>query len=64
MRRGQVFVLAIKADGTWGSVDALNLDDESFRAFILDRLLKAEVVAGLQDRHSGELIILKERKDE
>jgi hypothetical protein len=45
-------------------VDALDLDDESFRAFVLDVLLKAGVVAGLRDEHSGEPVILKERKDE
>jgi hypothetical protein len=64
MRRQQVLVRVLKADGKWGSVDALDLDDESFRAFILDRLLKAKVVAGLLDEHSGESVILRERKDE
>ena len=38
IQRGQVFVRAIDPDGRWFSSDALDLNDESFRRFILDRM--------------------------
>lgn len=64
MRRGQVLVRAITVDGGWGNVDALDLDDESFRAFILILLCKAGVLASMSEEYCGEEVILKERKDE
>jgi len=39
MKRGQVWVRASNAEGTkWGAVDALDLDDESFRVWVVDKL--------------------------
>lgn len=64
MRRRQVLVQAIKADGTWGAVDVLDLDEESFRAFVLQRLHIAGLVVQMSDKHAGEIVFLKERKDE
>jgi hypothetical protein len=64
MRRGQVLVRAIKANGDWGNVDALDLDDESFRAFILVFLCRAGVLASMREEYCGEEVILRERKDE
>lgn len=64
MRRRQVLVRAIKADGKWGSVDVLDLDDESFRAFVLDKLYSAGLVVQMSDEHAGDMVLLRERKDE
>lgn len=44
MKRGRVFVKAADEKGRFGTVDALDLDDDSFRAFILDRLVDAQVI--------------------
>lgn len=49
MKRGQIFVRAKSPSGKWGNHDALDLDDKSFRAFILDRLFRAGLVVGLKD---------------
>lgn len=38
LERGQVFVRGLKADGKMGPIDALDLDEESFRRFILELL--------------------------
>lgn len=64
MRRGQVLIRAIKANGDWGNVDALDLDEESFRAFVLDRLFMAGLLVRLSNEHTGDIVPLKERKDE
>lgn len=39
MKRGQVFVRAKFDDGRWGNCDIFDLDEESFRAFVIDRLI-------------------------
>jgi hypothetical protein len=49
MKRGQVFVRRQFANGRWGNIDALDLDDVSFRAFVLDVLFRAGAVCGLRD---------------
>ncbi len=36
MKRGQVFVRGQDEIGSWGSIDALDLDDESFRAMLAE----------------------------
>lgn len=54
MKRNQVFVRAKWPEGGWGSVDVFDLDDESFRAFVVEILegnklvlsLRASVVPG------------------
>jgi hypothetical protein len=47
--RNQVFVRAQDENGKWGAFDALDLDDESFRMFILDKLAALRVVAVLKN---------------
>lgn len=49
MKRGTLFVRAITFGGSWGKVDVIDLDDESFRAFVLDTLvqLTRELGAGI-----------------
>lgn len=62
MKRNQVFVRARKADGSFGVVDILNLDDASFRTFITQILFDAGAVVGIFDEHvAGEHIELRER---
>jgi len=39
MRRGEVWIRATNAEGTkWGAVDVFDLDDDSFRAWVVDKL--------------------------
>ena len=64
MRRQQVFVRAIKANGKWGSVDVFDLDDESFRAFVVKRLWASGQIVILRDDVAGEVVILKEKKSD
>lgn len=44
MKRGQVFVRAQDVSGKWYSADVLDLDDASFRAFVVERLMLAGLV--------------------
>lgn len=39
-----VYVRAKTADGRWASVDAADLDERSFREFVLRKLNEAEIV--------------------
>jgi hypothetical protein len=62
VKHGQVFVRGVRADGTFGNIDALNLDDASFRAFVLDVLFRAGAVVGIKDEETrGEHITYRER---
>jgi len=61
MKRRQVLVRAVKADGTWGTVDALDLDDESFRALILAFLCRAGILVSMRDEFCGDEVTLKEK---
>ncbi len=38
VNRGQCFVRAIDVNGKWDSIDVLDLDEESFRRFVLTKL--------------------------
>lgn len=49
MKRGQVFVRARDVNGKWYSADVLDLDDASFRAFVVGQLHRAGLVFGLID---------------
>lgn len=63
MKKGQVLVRAKNKEGEWTYVDVLDLDDRSFKAFILDRLFKNGLVAGLKEETiEGERITLYEKK--
>ncbi len=63
MKRGQVFVRGKLADDSFGSIDVLDLDDESFRVFTLDMLDKAGLVVKLQDKVTcGEHLVLRARR--
>jgi len=61
MKRGQVFVRALQADGKWGNVDVLDLDEISFRAFIIDKLIALKALYSFAPKHiDGDEIPLKE----
>jgi hypothetical protein len=65
MKRGQVVVRGQLADGSWGTVDALDLDTESFRAFVLDVLSRAGLVATIREKYvDGESIPYRARQTE
>ena len=49
IHRQQVFVRALDAEDKWGSADILDLDDESFRAFVIRVLVDAELVCAIKD---------------
>ena len=38
MQRGRIFIRAKDSTGRWGSADIFDLDEDSFRAVLLDRL--------------------------
>jgi len=48
MKYEQVFVRAVTKNGDWDAVDVLKLDDASFRAFVIDVMLRAGFLAGIQ----------------
>ena len=50
MKPQQILVRGLRADGTLGGIDALELDKESFKAFVLDTLVRAGLLApGAED---------------
>jgi hypothetical protein len=49
MKRGQVFARAQDETGRWGSADIFDLDEESFRAFIVGVLFRSGLVVGFKD---------------
>jgi len=64
MKRGQIFVRGINRDGKWGTLDVLDLDSLSFRAFILDVLVDMGVVCSIKDDHvDGDKIVYREAKE-
>lgn len=62
MKRGQVWIRASNAEGTkWGTVDVLDLDDDSFRVWVVDKLALMGRVIAL--RVDGEDIPLRAKED-
>ncbi len=49
MKIQQVFVRAQDPNGKWGAADVMDIDDKSFRAFVIDMLMRAGVVVHLKD---------------
>jgi hypothetical protein len=63
MKRGQVFVKAFDENGVWGTVDALDLDEVSWRAFVMDRLQRAGLVFGMkEDLCEGQTVTYRARR--
>lgn len=62
IKRGQVFVRAQDETGRWGSADVLDLDEESFRAFVAGTLFRSGLLVGLKDEAvAGERLPLRVR---
>jgi hypothetical protein len=62
VKRGQIFVRAKNADGRVESADVLDLDEESFRVFVLDVLMRNGLVTSLKHEYvEGEHIEYKLR---
>jgi hypothetical protein len=55
MKRGQVFVRAKDINGRWYSADALDLDQPSFNAFVLDMLMRAGHVTWLTEDRGNSI---------
>lgn len=49
MKRNQVFVRAKFDDGRRGTCDVLDLDDQSFRVFVMDLLIHVGLVTVIKD---------------
>ena len=49
MKRGQVFVRGRDPNGKWGAIDVLDLDEPSFRAFVMEMFKRAQIVVALKD---------------
>ena len=63
MKKRQVFVRAQDSTGKWGCADVLDLDDISFRAFVIDILFKIRAVVGILDEHVEEAPISYRTKE-
>ena len=62
IKRSQIFVRAKNKAGKWVNADVLDLDDESFRAFVMWRLMEADLVCSLKDYIVlGEPLVLRTR---
>jgi hypothetical protein len=60
IKRGQVFIRGKNKDGRWDHIDVLDLDEISFRAWVVGCLMAAGVVCGLREVE-GEDIIPQEK---
>jgi len=47
IERGQIFVRALNYEGKWDSVDVLDLDEESFRRWLLGIVGEGKRIAGV-----------------
>lgn len=45
----KVYVRAKTSDNRWATVDAMDLTDESFKKFILNKLAEAGIVAAMDE---------------
>lgn len=60
MKRRQVFVRALDSNGKMGAADVMDLDEDSFKAFILDVLQRHDLVVGIiESQLPGERIALR-----
>lgn len=62
IKLNQIFVRAKNKRGKWINADVMELDDESFRAFVMHRLFESGLVCGIRpDAVEGEPIVLRTR---
>ncbi len=60
MKRRQVFVRALDSNGKMGATDVMDLDEESFRAFMVEVMLRNDLVVGIRESEvDGERIRLR-----
>jgi hypothetical protein len=65
MKHQQVFVQGLKADGSMGAIDVLRLEEASFRAFVVDALVRLGAVEARTDRQvAGAPILYREHVGE
>lgn len=65
IKRGQVFVRAKSPSGIWGNHDILDLTDETFKAYIVDTLLRGGHLLGIKpDLIPGKEIELESKIEE
>ena len=50
MKRGEVLVRAQDDTNKWGNADVLDLDDASFRAFVIEMFIRKGMVAATDKR--------------
>jgi hypothetical protein len=62
VKRGTMLCFAVDEHGTRGIADALDLDEQSFRVFLLDVLWSSNALIGIdQDSLPGDDIALRVR---
>lgn len=65
MKRNQVFVRAKSPSGKWGAHDVLDLEQESFNAFVAGKLYEAGIVVGYRpETIKGKEIEYKSKVEE
>lgn len=60
MKKGQIFVRAQRPNGEWDSVDVFDLDELSFRVFVMDLFDRQGAVVSLVEKKvPGDPIVLR-----
>jgi hypothetical protein len=63
MKRGQIFVRAIRPNGHWDAVDVFDLDELSFRVFVMELFDRQGAVVSLVEKKvEGDPIVLRSTK--
>ena len=62
MQRGTIIVRGVRTDGSFGDIDVLDLDEDSFRCFLLDQLQRSGVIEyRVADLASADRIAYRQR---
>ena len=64
MQRGMVFVRAQSPSGKWHSADVMDLDDESFRIFVLEMLRRKSIIHVTVDDDEEEFVYKSTKEPE
>ena len=65
MKKDQVFVRAKSPAGKWGNHDVLDLDEQSFRAFVIEMFKRHGMVVHIKDEAlEGEDIVYQSTVEE
>jgi|GEM_PF-4430898 len=58
MRRGEVWIRGTDAQGQkWGPIDVLDLDDESFRVWVVDMLRRMGCIVTLKSSDEKQICL-------